>query len=1028
MCSFRCGFCLVLLSALFGAVSASASVIQVAAGDVTVNDTTACSLIDAINAANASTTINTTVGACTPTGTSNGGGVVQGITYTTGNVIVLAAGTYTLTTPYTPPTSGYTNAIQFTAADGYWYGPDGLPPIASPIVIVGDPAGSLIGRSTASSTPPFRLFYIGGGLSLANYNAANVPGSTLPGWGTKDSNGNLKPGSLTLVNLTLENGLAQGGSSNYGGGGLGAGGAIYNQGGLILTGDTLTQNQAVGGEGADSNLNPGAGQGIGGGGIGSDASSSGYGGFAPGVLWPDAGAIPGDFGNAGAENSGGPPGGPGGVGGGGGSGAGGDAGGVGGFGGGGGAGGGPGSNLGGIGGYGGGGGLFGGTGGFGGAAGSTCSSACTPGGGGGAGLGGSVFNEGGTVSILNSTLTANTAQGGAGYIGGNGFGGAVFNLNGTVIVRYSTLAGNNVDGGKPSTGYGAAGAVYNQYLSKPGSPSADAGSTATMTVDSSILSGSSDYGDAASDCENNNGTFTSGYDVVQTEGSCSFTNNDQNGTGKLVALAANGGPTETMALQLGSLAINHGDTGTTLGPVPTVDQRGLSRDTMPDVGAYEYNGAPATVGITPPANVTVTVGNAIPNQDFSLTSSLGSALTVTVASSNATLLPNSGVALSSGCGSDSSHYACTLTLTPAPGETGSSTITITATDYERDSAHEQFTLTVSPIAPVADNLALSAYSGTTFTGTLPAVVTPSSDKLNFVVGSAGHGTVTVTNAATGAFTYTPASGYTGSDSFTFTAEDTVTGITSNTATVTITVNAEPVQYVPPVAGNESLTAYAGQPLGGQLTAVAANGHALAYKAVSQPAHGTLTLTASTGAFTYMPASGFTGSDSFTFNANDGTSDSNTATVTITVNAQPMQYVPPVAGNENLTAYVGQTLSGQLFAVAANGHALTYKAVSQPAHGKLTVTASTGAFTYAPVSGFTGSDLFTFNANDGTSDSNTATVEITVNAVPAASAPPPTPPSSPPKSSGGGGGALGLLGLLLLAGLGFGRRVLGVRRD
>ncbi len=51
--------------------------------------------------------------------------------------------------------------------------------------------------------------------------------------------------------------------------------------------------------------------------------------------------------------------------------------------------------------------------------------------------------------------------------------------------------------------------------------------------------------------------------------------------------------------------------------------------------------------------------------------------------------------------------------------------------------------------------------------------------------------------------------------------------------------------------------------------------------MTQPAHGTLALAAD-GSFTYTPASGFVGQDSFTYKANDGSLDSNVATVTISV--------------------------------------------------------------------------------------------------------------------------------------------------
>src|SRR5208283_5469563 len=77
--------------------------------------------------------------------------------------------------------------------------------------------------------------------------------------------------------------------------------------------------------------------------------------------------------------------------------------------------------------------------------------------GGGAGMGGAVFNHGGLVTIINSTLANNTAAGGWGgdYFqndGGSGFGGAIFNLNGTVNITSSTFAGNTA---------AAAGNTYN---------------------------------------------------------------------------------------------------------------------------------------------------------------------------------------------------------------------------------------------------------------------------------------------------------------------------------------------------------------------------------------------------------------------------------------------------------------------------------------------------------------------------------------------------------------------------------------
>jgi len=72
----------------------------------------------------------------------------------------------------------------------------------------------------------------------------------------------------------------------------------------------------------------------------------------------------------------------------------------------------------------------------------------------------------------------------------------------------------------------------------------------------------------------------------------------------------------------------------------------------------------------------------------------------------------------------------------------------------------------------------------------------------------------------------------------------------------------------------------------------ANGDTLSAVKVSNPAHGTVTLSAS-GGFTYTPAAGYSGSDAFTYKANDGKADSNTATVSITVGAAPPPAEEPV---------------------------------------------------------------------------------------------------------------------------------------
>lgn len=79
-----------------------------------------------------------------------------------------------------------------------------------------------------------------------------------------------------------------------------------------------------------------------------------------------------------------------------------------------------------------------------------------------------------------------------------------------------------------------------------------------------------------------------------------------------------------------------------------------------------------------------------------------------------------------------------------------------------------------------------------------------------------------------------------------------------------------------------------------------------------------------------------------------------------------------------------------------GDSLTYSIATPPAHGTLSAVTGTDV-TYTPTAGYSGSDSFTFVANDGSSDSAPATVSITVNAAPPAPVTPSTltvTPSAP----------------------------------
>jgi hypothetical protein len=150
--------------------------------------------------------------------------------------------------------------------------------------------------------------------------------------------------------------------------------------------------------------------------------------------------------------------------------------------------------------------------------------------------------------------------------------------------------------------------------------------------------------------------------------------------------------------------------------------------------------------------------------------------------------------------------------------------------------------------------------------------------------------------ADGSFTYTPFPGdatnpaFTGVDSFVYEICETATPeLLCSQATVTISVGVNDA----PVAADDAFVAVQNTDLVVAAPGVLTNDSdadntppanpydGLITVLVTGPVNGTLTIDPD-GGFTYTPLFNFVGVDSFTYVANDGTVDSNVATVTITV--------------------------------------------------------------------------------------------------------------------------------------------------
>jgi hypothetical protein len=390
--------------------------------------------------------------------------------------------------------------------------------------------------------------------------------------------------SLTLRGLTLRKGFARGGSSNSGGGALGAGGAIFNQGIVTIESCTFAANAAQGGSGGRSTP-PFSSSAGGGGGVGQDATTFDGGG-------PNGGAsgMPprnGGFGGGGGTSldTVNDPGANGGFGGGGGKGGGGIGGGNGGFGG-----------------AGGGDSLLPGIGGFGAglAAGDPDH---VPAGGGGGGMGGAIFNDAGTMTIVNTTFYANTATGGNTLYGGgpgaggngSGLGGAIFNYAGTLNLSFATVSGNTTSTGTGGDGGSAdGGAIYSYGDANCGGNDGNtcsSGDANLVLVNSIAFNNPGSAHDVVIDHAVAGASISSGGgNLIGTHSA--FAGTFISGNPKLGPLSANALAPATLPIPASSAAYNAaGSCLDAKSQVVSVDERGKARPQagICDIGAYEFD-------------------------------------------------------------------------------------------------------------------------------------------------------------------------------------------------------------------------------------------------------------------------------------------------------------------------------------------------------------------------------------------------------------------------------------------------------
>jgi YD repeat-containing protein len=359
--------------------------------------------------------------------------------------------------------------------------------------------------------------------------------------------------------------------------------------------------------------------------------------------------------------------------------------------------------------------------------------------------------------------------------------------------------------------------------------------------------------------------------------------------------------------------------------------------------------APATVTVTvnapPPVanNVSATVNQNSTNNSIALNVTGGPPTSVSVFGA-----PQHGTASASGT---------SITYTPTSGYTGSDSFGYEATNAAGTSAAATVSITVAPIAPVANNVSATVAENSTNNlltlnitgGTATSVAVPSGPS---------NGSVAIQGGTS--ISYTPNNGFSGTDSFQYTASNS----TGTSAPATVSISVSPPA---PVAGNVSATVNensSNDPIALNIT----GGAPTSVSVFTNPQHGTAS--ASGTSITYTPNSGYTGSDSFSYEASNAAGTSSAATITI--NVAP---IPPVANN--VSANVAANSTNNLIALSITGGTATSVAVpSGPSNGSVAIQGGT-SISYTPNNGFSGSDSFTYTASNSTGTSAPATVSITV---------------------------------------------------
>jgi len=349
-------------------------------------------------------------------------------------------------------------------------------------------------------------------------------------------------------------------------------------------------------------------------------------------------------------------------------------------------------------------------------------------------------------------------------------------------------------------------------------------------------------------------------------------------------------------------------------------EHGELLDFDPETGEYTYQPDDGFVGedtftyiatdgelFSETATVTITVSNTLPELDNdSETTHMGETVT------GINVLGNDSDPDGDAFEIDSFEYQGdgilvpnsdgTFTYTPPEGFVGEDSFTYTTSDGQNGVSSEPATavITVTNALPVLDNDAATTHMGEPVSGIDVLANDSDPDGDAFAVDSFLYeGNGTLIKNEDGTFTYTPPDGFVGQDSFTYTTNDSQIGVSSDSATVTISViNALPTLADDAATTEQNVTVT----IDVLANDVDPDGDPLSVGDFTYEGGGILVLN-DDGTFSFTPEPGFAGQDSFTYSAADPEAGAELALANVLITVNPVvvavPYVAPAPGLERI---------------------------------------------------------------------------------------------------------------------------------